>query len=142
MGTNCGSRNKNALTFHLIQASTDNHIHLKKKQKNKIGGLYLNLFLYFVFHLKRPLKNNRRKTMYTNAGITVRKHIVSRVYSYYPIGDHCYPNLTKNMKTYIMFKQHKIRLQIIKQIEPQQKYRRGTISNVKLLEGLNRVYRP
>ena len=36
------------------------------------------------------------------------------------------------MKTYIMFKQHKIRLHNIKQIEPQQKYRIGTISNIKL----------
>ena len=39
------------------------------------------------------------------------------------------------MKTYIRFKQHKIRLQTIEQIEPQQKYRLGTISNIKLRGG-------
>ena len=39
------------------------------------------------------------------------------------------------MKTYIRFKLHQNRHQNIKQIEPQQKYRFGTISNVKLLGG-------
>ena len=34
------------------------------------------------------------------------------------------------MKTYMRFKQRKHRLQNIKQIEPQQKYRLGTISNI------------
>ena len=58
---------------------------------------------------------------------------------------HC-NTLTKTMKTYIRFKQHKIRLKNIKQIEPQQKYRLGTISNIKQLGvcgggGLNRFYR-
>ena len=41
-----------------------------------------------------------------------------------------YPNLHKNVKTYIIrFKQHKNRLQKLKQMEPQQKYHLGTISN-------------
>ena len=39
------------------------------------------------------------------------------------------------MKTYIRSKQHKIRLQHIKQIEPQQKYRLRTISKKILLGG-------
>ena len=41
------------------------------------------------------------------------------------------------MKTYIRFKQHKNRLQNLKQIEVerQQKYRLGTISNIKLFGG-------
>ena len=42
-----------------------------------------------------------------------------------------YPNLDKNMKTHIRFKQHKNRLININQMEPQQKYRLGTISNKK-----------
>ena len=46
-----------------------------------------------------------------------------------------YPILTKAMKTYIRSKQHKIRLQKIKQIELRQKYRLGTTSNMKLLGG-------
>ena len=46
-----------------------------------------------------------------------------------------YPDLTKTMKTHIRFKQHKIRLQNIKQIEPQQKYRLGTISNIRFRGG-------
>ena len=40
------------------------------------------------------------------------------------------------MKTYIRLKQHKIRLQNTKQLEAQQKYRIGTINNIKLLGGL------
>ena len=43
-----------------------------------------------------------------------------------------YPNLTKTMKTYIRFKQHK---NSTPKIEPQQKYRLGTISNIELLVG-------
>ena len=42
--------------------------------------------------------------------LILRKHIVSRVSSYFPKGGqwpHHYPNLNKNMKTYIRFKQHK-----------------------------------
>ena len=37
------------------------------------------------------------------------------------------------MKAYIRLKQHKNGIQNIKQIEPQQMYRLGTISNIKLL---------
>ena len=45
------------------------------------------------------------------------------------------------MKTYIRRQQHKkFKHQDIKQKEPQQKYRLGTISNTKLLAGLNRFY--
>ena len=52
-----------------------------------------------------------------------------------------YLNLTKNMKTYIRRQQHKNFIhQDIKQKEPPQKYRLGTISNTKLLAGLNRFY--
>ena len=44
------------------------------------------------------------------------------------------------MKTYIRRKQHKnFKHQDIKQKEPPQKYRLGTISNTKLLAGLNRL---
>ena len=44
------------------------------------------------------------------------------------------------MKTYIRRQQHKkyLKHQDIKQKEPPQKYRLGTISNTKLLAGLNR----
>ena len=53
-----------------------------------------------------------------------------------------YLNLIKNMKTYIRRQQHKkFKHQDIKQKEPPQKYRLGTISNTKLLVGLNRFYR-
>ena len=46
------------------------------------------------------------------------------------------------MQTYIRRQQHKKYLehQDIKQKEPPQKYRPGTISNTKLLAGLNRFY--
>ena len=48
------------------------------------------------------------------------------------------------MKTYIRRQQHKKKKKIIrqdiKQKEPPQKYRLGTISNTKLLAGLNRFY--
>ena len=59
-----------------------------------------------------------------------RKHfVVSRMSSYYPNRwPLSYLNLTKNMKTHI------------KQKEPPQKYRLGTISNTQLLAGLNRFY--
>ena len=43
------------------------------------------------------------------------------------------------MKTYIRYQQHKhFKHQDTKQKEPPQKYRIGTISNTKLLAGLNR----
>ena len=46
------------------------------------------------------------------------------------------------MKTYIRCQQHKkFKHQDIKQKEPPHKYRLGTISNTKLLAGLNRFYR-
>ena len=45
------------------------------------------------------------------------------------------------MKTYIWRLQHKnFKHQDIKQNEPPQKYCLGTISNIKLLAGLNRIY--
>ena len=45
------------------------------------------------------------------------------------------------MKTYIRSQQHKtFKHQYIKQKEPPQYYRLGTISNIKLLAGLNRFY--
>ena len=46
------------------------------------------------------------------------------------------------MKTYIRRQQHKkfFKHQDIKRKEPPQKYRLGTISNTKLLAGLNRFY--
>ena len=66
------------------------------------------------------------------------KHIVSRMSSYFPNRwPLSYLNLTKNMKTYIRRQQHKnFKHQDIKQKEPLQKYRLGTISNTKLLVGL------
>ena len=47
------------------------------------------------------------------------------------------------MKTHMMRQQHKTNFkhQDIKQKEPPQKYRLETISNTKLLAGLNRFYR-
>ena len=53
-----------------------------------------------------------------------------------------YLKLIKIMKTYIRRQQHKnVKHQDIKQKEPPQKYRLGTMSNTKLLAGLNRFYR-
>ena len=47
------------------------------------------------------------------------------------------------MKTYIRRQQQKyLKHQDIKQKEPPQKYRLGTISNTKLLAGINRFYIP
>ena len=71
------------------------------------------------------------------------KHIVSRMSSYFPNRwPLSYLNLTKNMKTHIRRQQHKkiFKHQDIKRKEPPQKYRLGTISNTKLLAGLNRFY--
>ena len=78
--------------------------------------------------------------------LTIRHlhHIVSRMSSYFlnrwPLS---YLNLTKTMKIHIRHQQHKkfFKHQDIKQKEPPQKYRLGTISNRKLLAGLNRFYR-
>ena len=67
------------------------------------------------------------------------KHFVSRMSSYFPNRwPLSYLNLTKIMKTYIRRQQHKkvFKHQDIKQKEPPQKYRLGTISNTKLLAGL------
>ena len=63
------------------------------------------------------------------------KHIVSQMSSYFPNRwPLSYLNLIKNMKTYIRRQQHKkFKHQDIKQKEPPQKYRLGTISNTKLL---------
>ena len=72
------------------------------------------------------------------------KHIVSRMISYFPNRwPLSYLNLIKNMKTYIRRQQHNknFKHHDIKQKEPPQKYRLGTISNTKLLAGLNRFYR-
>ena len=67
------------------------------------------------------------------------KHIVIRMSSYFPNRwPLSYLNLTKNMKTYIRRQQHKkiFTHKDIKQKEPPQKYRLGTISNTKLQERL------
>ena len=59
------------------------------------------------------------------------KHIVNRMRAIFQIGGHSVI-LTKTMKTHIRRKQHKKnKHQDIKQKEPPQKYRLGTISNKK-----------
>ena len=88
-----------------------------------------------------------QKPRWEKTKLTIRylyhETIVSRMGSYFrnrwPLS---HPNLTKNMKTYIRRQQHKkfLKHQDIKQKEPPQKYRLGTISNTKLLAGLNRFY--
>ena len=73
------------------------------------------------------------------------KHIVSRMSSYFPNRwPLSYHNLIKNLKTYIRRQQHKKKFkhQDIKQKEPPQKYRLGTISNTKLLADLSRENNP
>ena len=88
-------------------------------------------------------KNRGGKKPNQQSGTYTMKHIVSRMSSYFPNRwPLIYLNLTKNMKTYIRRKQHKNFFihQDIKQKEPPQKYRLGTISNTKLLAGLNRFY--
>ena len=72
-----------------------------------------------------------------------KKQTNSRMSSYFPNRwPLSYLNLTKTMKTHIRRQQHKkIKHQDIKQKEPPQKYRLGTISYTKLLAGLNRFYR-
>ena len=82
-------------------------------------------------------KPNQQSCTYT------MKHIVSRMSSYFPNRwPLSYLNPTKNMKTHIRRQQHKknFKHQDIKRKEPPQKYRLGTISNTKLLAGLNRFY--
>ena len=88
-----------------------------------------------------------QKPRWEKTKLTIRylyhETIVSRMGSYFPNRwPLSYLNLTKNMKTHIRRQQHKIffKHQDIKQKEPPQKYRLGTISNTKLLAGLNRFY--
>ena len=98
-------------------------------------------------------KNRGGKKPNQQSGTYTMKHIVSRMSNYFPNRwPLSYLNLTKNMKTYIRSQQHKkkkkkkkkkknvFKHQDIKQKEPPQKYRLGTISNTKLLAGLNRFY--
>ena len=83
-------------------------------------------------------KNRGGKKPNQQSGTHPTKHIASRMSSYFPNRwPLSYLNLTKNMKTYIRRQQHKKKTQK----EPPQKYRLGTISNTKLLAGLNRFYR-
>ena len=80
-------------------------------------------------------KNRGGKNTNQQSDTHTTKHIASRMSSYFPKRwPLSYLNLTKNMKTYIRHQQHKK-----KQKEPPQKYRLGTISNTKLLAGLNRL---
>ena len=88
-------------------------------------------------------KNRGGKKPNQQSGTYTMKHIVSRMSSYFPNRwPLSYLNLTKNMKTYIRRQQHKkfFKHQDIKRKEPPQKFRLGTISNTKLLAGLNRFY--
>ena len=88
-------------------------------------------------------KNRGGKKPNQQSGTYTMKHIVSRMSSYFPNRwPLSYLNLTKIMKTHIRRQQHKkvFKHQDIKQKEPPQKYRLGTISNTKLLAGLNRFY--
>ena len=83
----------------------------------------------------RKMQNQKEiptpKTKTGKNKLTIREHIASRLSSYFPIGPSLsYPGLTKTMKMYLKFKQHKSRLQNIKRIEPQQKYRLGTTRTV------------
>ena len=83
-------------------------------------------------------KNRGGKKPNQQSGTYIMKHIASRMSSYFPNRwPLSYLNLTKNMKTYIRRQQHKkiFTHQDIKQKEPPQKYRLGTISNTKLLAG-------
>ena len=88
-------------------------------------------------------KTEAGKKQTNNQALYTMKHIVSRISRYFPNRwPLSYLNLTENMKTYIRRQQHKkFKHQDIKQKEPLQKYRLGTISNTKLLAGLNRFYR-
>ena len=88
-------------------------------------------------------KNRGGKKPNQQSGTYTMKHIASRMSSYFPNRwPLSYLNLTKNMKTHIRRQQHKkiFKHQDIKRKEPPQKYRLGTISNTKLLAGLNRFY--
>ena len=88
-------------------------------------------------------KNRGGKKPNQQSGTYTMKHIVSRMSSYFPNRwPLSYLNLTKIMKTHIRRQQHKkvFKHQDIKQKEPPQKYRLGTISNTKLPAGLNRFH--
>ena len=70
---------------------------------------------------------------------TFRKPNGSYFPNWWPLN---YLNLTKNKITYIRRQQHKnFKHQDIKQKELPQKYSHETISNIKLLAGLNWFYR-
>ena len=87
-------------------------------------------------------KNRGGKKPNKQPGTYTIKNIVSRMSSYFPNRwPLSYLNLIKNMKTYIRCQQHKKNYNTIKQKEQPRKYRLGTISNTKLLAGLNRFYR-
>ena len=83
-------------------------------------------------------KNRVGKKTKEQSGTYTMKHILSRMSSYFPNRwPLSYLNLTKNIKTYIRRPQHKnFKHQDIKQKEPPQKYRLGTITNTKLPAGL------
>ena len=71
------------------------------------------------------------------------KHIVSRMSNYFPNRwPLSYLNLIKSMKTHIRRQQHKkyFKHQDIKQKEPPQKYRLGTISNTKCFYNFIRFF--
>ena len=69
------------------------------------------------------------------------KHIVSQMSSYFPNRwPLSYLNLIENIHK-APTAQKNFKHQDIKQKEPPHKYRLGTISNTKLLAGLNRFYR-
>ena len=110
-------------TYEKVQAGKDQEKAQSEKDshsKNR-GGKKTKLTIRYLYH----------------------ETIVSRMGSYFPNRwPLSYLNLTKNMKTYIRRQQHKkfFKHQDIKQKEPPQKYRLGTISNTKLLAGLNRFY--
>ena len=75
-------------------------------------------------------KNRGGKKPNQQSGTYTMKHIVTRMSSYFPNRwPLSYLNLTKNMKTHIRRQQHKkiFKHQDIKQKEPPQKYRLGTI---------------
>ena len=88
-------------------------------------------------------KNRGGKKPNQQSGTYTTKQIASRMSSHlhnrWPLS---YPNLTKNTKTHTRRQQHEnfFKHQDTKRKEPPQKHRLGTISNTKLLAGLNRFY--
>ena len=90
------------------------------------------------FPLQKPRWEKTKLTIRYLYHETYRKPRSSYFPNRWPLS---YLNLTKNMKTYIRRQLHKkFKHQDIKQKEPPQKYRLGTISSTKLLAGLNRFY--